>query len=105
MSQQLTVSIPMDRDIKERADILFGKMGLNMTTAVNTFVRQCIREESIPFDIKPYDDYRAKIELSIQQADEGRLTTFTIEELESLEDMDTPVALAFIEARRKEAKT
>ena len=103
MGQQVNVNIRMDRDLKEHADILFNKMGLNMTTAVNTFVRQCLREESIPFQIKPYDDYKTKIDMSMQQADEGRLTEFTVDELESLEDMETDKAMEFIEIRRKEA--
>ena len=103
MSQQINVNIRMDRELKERADILFNRMGFNMTTAINTFVRQCLREESIPFQIKPYNDYKAKVELSMQQANDGRLTTFTIDELEALEDMDTVAALEFINNRRKEA--
>ena len=104
MSSQINVNIRMDRDLKELADDLFSRMGFNMTTAINTFVRQCLREESIPFQIKPYDDYEAKIKLSLQQASEGKLTTFTISELENFENMDTDKALEFIEARRKETK-
>jgi len=91
----------MDRELKENADDLFNKMGLNMTTAINTFVRQCLRERTIPFQIKPYDDYKAKIELSVRQADEGKLTVFTVDELTALEDMDTDDALRFINNRRK----
>ena len=102
MGQQINVNIRMDRDLKESADILFNRMGFNMTTAINTFVRQCLREDSIPFQIRPYNDYKAKIELSLRQADEGRLTSFNIDELEALEDMDTDTALEFIETRRKE---
>ena len=103
MNQQINVNIRMDRDLKESADALFSRMGFNMTTAVNTFVRQCLREESIPFQIKPYDDYKAKIEQSLRQAEEGKLITFSIEELESLEDMDTDKAVEFMEARRRES--
>ncbi|MCL2571231.1 MAG: type II toxin-antitoxin system RelB/DinJ family antitoxin [Defluviitaleaceae bacterium] len=103
MGQQINVNIRMDKDLKEGADDLFHRMGLNMTTAINTFVRQCLREESIPFQIKPYNDYQAKIRLSIRQADEGRLTSFTIDELEALEDMETDKAREFINIRRKEA--
>ena len=103
MSQQINVNIRMDKDLKEHADILFSRMGLNMTTAINTFVRQCLREESIPFQIKPYNDYKAKIKLSMQQANEGKLTSFNLNELEALEDMDTVTALEFINTRRKEA--
>jgi len=93
----------MDKDLKESADVLFNSMGLNMTTAINTFVRQCLREESIPFQIKPYNDYRAKIESSLRQAKEGKLVSFNLDELEALEDMDIEKACGFLEARRKEA--
>ena len=102
MDQQINVNIRMDKDLKESADILFSRMGFNMTTAVNTFVRQCLREKSIPFEIKPYDDYKTKIETALQQADEGKLTTFSFEELEALEDMDTDKALQFLQSRRGE---
>jgi len=94
----------MDKDIKENAEVLFKKMGLNMTIAVNTFVRQCLREDSIPFQIKPYDDYKSKIESSLRQAAEGNLISFSIDELETLEDMDTNEAQMFVNVRRKESK-
>ena len=103
MSQQINVNVRMDRDLKESADALFNRMGLNMTTAINTFVRQCLREEAIPFQIKPYNDYRMKVEASMRQADEGKLISFTIDELEALEDMGTEKAREFLEVRRKEA--
>jgi len=103
MSQQINVNIRMDRDLKESADALFSMMGFNMTTAINTFVRQCLREETIPFQIKPYNDYKAKIGASMGQADNGRLISFTIDELESLEDMDIDTAREFLELRRKDA--
>ena len=103
MNQQINVNIRMDRDLKERADTLFNSMGLNMTTAVNTFVRQCLREESIPFQIKPYNDYKSKVEQSMLQADEGRLTTFDIDELAALEGIDTADALGFINSRREKS--
>jgi len=103
MSQQINVNIRMDKDLKESADILFSNMGLNMTAAVNTFVRQCLRDESIPFQIKPYDNYKSKIESSLRQADQGKLITFSLEELESLEEMDTAKAVELLESRRKES--
>ncbi|MDR2183929.1 MAG: hypothetical protein LBE55_07115 [Clostridiales bacterium] len=54
--------------------------------------------------VKAYDNYRNKIELSLRQADEGRLIEFTVDELEALEDMKTDDALEFIENRRRESK-
>ena len=45
------ISIRMDSDLKAQAEILFGEMGMNMTTAFNIFVRQSLRESRIPFEI------------------------------------------------------
>ena len=41
----------MDSDLKAQADVLFGELGKNITTALNIFVRQAIREGGIPFEI------------------------------------------------------
>ncbi|WP_061213978.1 type II toxin-antitoxin system RelB/DinJ family antitoxin [Syntrophomonas wolfei] len=45
------VSFRIDTDIKNQADRLFARLGLNMTTAFNIFLRQSIREGCIPFNI------------------------------------------------------
>ena len=45
------ISIRMDADLKAQADVLFGELGMNMTTAFNIFVRQALREGRIPFEI------------------------------------------------------
>ncbi|MDR2546405.1 MAG: type II toxin-antitoxin system RelB/DinJ family antitoxin [Lachnospiraceae bacterium] len=45
------VSFRIDSDIKNQAETLFLQLGLNMTTAFNIFLRQSIREGSIPFSI------------------------------------------------------
>ena len=46
-----SVSFRIDTDIKNQADRLFADLGLNMTTAFNIFLRQSVREGSIPFHI------------------------------------------------------
>ncbi|MCL2050965.1 MAG: type II toxin-antitoxin system RelB/DinJ family antitoxin [Lachnospiraceae bacterium] len=53
MSSQSTInlSICMDRELKEQADSLFSELGMNMTTAMNVFVRQSVRLGKIPFEI------------------------------------------------------
>lgn len=46
------INIRTDRDIKIAAEKIFEELGLNMTTAVNIFLRQTIRENGIPFELK-----------------------------------------------------
>jgi DNA-damage-inducible protein J len=45
------VSFRIDTDVKNQADRLFAELGLNMTTAFNIFLRQSVREGSIPFSV------------------------------------------------------
>lgn len=46
------LNIRIDKDVKMQAENIFDALGLNMTTAVNIFLRQAIRENGIPFDVK-----------------------------------------------------
>lgn len=45
------ISIRMDTELKEQADLLFSELGMNMSTAFNIFIRQALREGGIPFRI------------------------------------------------------
>lgn len=47
-----TMSIRVDIEIKKQAQQLFESMGMDMTTAVNIFLRQAIRQKGLPFDVK-----------------------------------------------------
>ena len=78
MANTTNISIRMDKDLKERAELVFGEMGMNMTTAFNIFVRQTLRQGKIPFEIQTdpfYSDSNMKVlRQSIREADEGKLT-------------------------------
>lgn len=45
-------NISTDKAIKDQAEKIFNELGLNMTTAVNMFLRTAIREHGIPFELK-----------------------------------------------------
>ncbi len=47
-----SMNIRMDSEIKKQAQELFAQFGLDMTTAINMFLRQSIREQGIPFQLK-----------------------------------------------------
>ena len=46
------LNIRTDKEMKERAEAIFFELGLNMTTAINIFLRTTIRENWIPFALK-----------------------------------------------------
>lgn len=47
-----TVTARVDENVKKEAEILFKKIGLNMSTAMNLFLKKCILEQGIPFELK-----------------------------------------------------
>jgi len=80
------VNIRIEDGLKEKADILFAELGLNMTTAFTMFVSQSVRQGGIPFEIttKPDPFYSAKnmkiLMQSIKNADDGELTEHELNE-------------------------
>lgn len=47
----VNVTIRMDEELKQQADDLFGDLGISLSTAFHIFVRQALREQSIPFAV------------------------------------------------------
>ena len=45
------VNILIDAELKKQADTIFADIGLNITTAMNMFLRQVVRQGRIPFEI------------------------------------------------------
>jgi DNA-damage-inducible protein J len=87
---QTNINIRIDENIKKQAEDLFAEMGLNMTTAFNIFVRQTLREGSIPFVITTEPDpfynpaNMKRLRHSIQQANEGKVVAKSMDELEKM---------------------
>ena len=48
---KVSTSISIDSEVKEKAIPILNEVGLDLSTAVGIFLRQTIRENSIPFDI------------------------------------------------------
>ena len=46
-----SMTIRMNKEVKQQAQQIFAELGMDMTTAVNVFLRQAIRNQGFPFDI------------------------------------------------------
>jgi DNA-damage-inducible protein J len=60
-----TLNIRVDEDLKKQANELFSDLGLDMSTAVNIFLRQAIMHDGLPFEVVrevPNAQTRAAIE-------------------------------------------
>lgn len=71
MNKNITnVSFRIDADVKNQADMVFAKLGLNMTTALNIFLRQAVREGAIPFYVRlNSDELNAETLEAIEEAE------------------------------------
>lgn len=73
----VNMSIRMDTELKKQADAMLADMGLNMTTAMNMFLRQVVRQGRIPFEIAT-DIPNAETVAAIQEMDDmisGKIPT------------------------------
>jgi DNA-damage-inducible protein J len=65
MSETTNISVRIDKEIKQKAEAIFNELGLNMSTAVNMFLRYSIRYGGIPFELQldvPNEETRAAID-------------------------------------------
>ncbi len=46
------INIRTNKEIKDRADSICSELGMNMTTAINIFLRAMVRENGVTFELK-----------------------------------------------------
>lgn len=49
---KIATTLSLDADVKKEAQELFSDFGLDLSTAVGLFLRQSVREQRIPFEVK-----------------------------------------------------
>ena len=47
-----SMTIRMNRTVKQVAQQLFANLGMDMTTAINVFLRQAIYHNGLPFEVR-----------------------------------------------------
>lgn len=52
MAATTNFSVRMDMDLKKQCENLYGELGINLTTAINVFLRQSLRVGGFPFDVR-----------------------------------------------------
>ena len=52
MAVSTNINIRVDEDVKRKAEVIFNELGLNMSTAMNIFLRYSVRYGGIPFDLR-----------------------------------------------------
>jgi len=82
-----SMNIRMDSEVKRQAQELFAQFGLDMTTAVNMFLRQSFRQRGIPFALQldPFFS-EANKERLLRAAERMERTGGTVHELIEVDD-------------------
>ena len=65
------INFRTDVHLKQQADELFSQMGMNMTTALNMFLKTTVRAGRLPFDVVG-DEY-AQAQMIRQKLDEAQI--------------------------------
>ena len=88
----VNMSIRMDTELKKQAEAMLSDMGLNMTTAMNMFLRQVVRQGRIPFEIAT-DIPNAETIAAIKEVDDmisGKIPSKRYSSVEELfEDLES----------------
>ncbi len=48
------INVRVDTDLKRNAEVLFNDLGLNLSSAINIFLKSAVSHDGIPFDVKRY---------------------------------------------------
>ncbi|HET0818332.1 TPA: type II toxin-antitoxin system RelB/DinJ family antitoxin [Streptococcus pneumoniae] len=67
---KMSISIRLDSEVKEQAQQVFSNLGMDMTTAINIFLRQAIQYQGLPFDVRL--DENRKLLQALTDLDQNR---------------------------------
>jgi len=71
------INVRTDSELKARAQAVLADLGLDMSTAINIFLRQIVYKEALPFDVektapakKPRSELRGILKGEVWMADD-----------------------------------
>ena len=50
--KRAVINIRVNDEVKKEAETIFKSLGLNMSVTINLFLKKCINENGMPFDLK-----------------------------------------------------
>lgn len=81
-----TITVRVEESIKKEAGAIFKEVGMDMSTAINVYLKQVIRTNGIPFPVSA-DTPNAVTLRAIKEAKKGKMKSFSsIDEL--MEDLN-----------------
>ena len=52
MANSVNVNIRVDPELKRKAEAVYAELGMNLSTALNVFLRSSVRYGGLPFDLR-----------------------------------------------------
>ncbi len=81
-----TITVRVEDKTKKEAVAIFKEVGMDMSTAINVFLKQVIRSKGIPFPVSTESPNAVTLR-AIEEAEKGKMTSFSsIDEL--MEDLN-----------------
>ena len=85
MTETSLIQARVDTELKNEASELFESLGLDMTTAIKVFLKRCLQEGGIPFEIRNNKesslDALKSFMLLRQQAEANGVSDLTLDEI------------------------
>ena len=78
-----TINIRVNEQVKSDAKKLFAKFGLDLSTAINMFLIQSIREQGVPLDLHLHTPNEKTLK-SIEDTEKGVNLSETFESIDEL---------------------
>ncbi len=69
MSTSTNVTVRTDTDVKRECEGIYGALGMNLSTAINVFLRKSIRAGGFPFDVRLDDRPNRETAAALLEAD------------------------------------
>lgn len=86
MGTSNNITIRIDNDLRKEAEELFNDFGLTISSAFIMFVKQAVREQRIPFEIKRLVPNETTI-AAIKEAEDMEKGNIQCETFNSVEDL------------------
>lgn len=77
----VSAQIRIDADVKAQSMALFQNLGLDLSTAVNVFLRQCLIHRGLPFSVKEQEATRPLHRADLSEAELERELKKGLEDL------------------------
>ena len=85
MAGTTNINVRVDKELKRKAEAIFSELGLNMSTAMNMFLRYSVRYGGIPFDLR-LDTPNEETRVAIDDVNNNRNMSKTFDSVKDLMD-------------------